>query len=294
MSVEPARRRHLTIGAAILIPVAAIAAAVLIPRDDTHQVDLDEVVGRFRASTVPSTSDTVPATGAATTTTAAERDDDTSTLAPTTAVAQPAAPALVEPGVYVYRTVGFEHIDALSGVTHDYPAETQITVTADGCGVLLRWDALEERREEWRLCSTPAGIELQPRALQYHEFFGQQTPEDVVCDVPVLLVPVSAMPSEPVAQTCTLDTDPWLPTWEVLEAGALTIDGVTLDVRHVRMEIDDHDHFFEQYVADWQLAPSGLPVELVIEKHSRSPSAVGDVVYDEEIHLELISVDPLR
>ncbi len=282
-----------------MIPAAAFALAVFIPRDQTNQIELDDVVSRFRASTVPSSSGAAPSTAgavsatSAATTTAAERWLTTSTPAASTTLTPPAAPILVAPGVYVYRTTGFEHIDALSGVTHDYPAETAITVTTDGCGVLLRWDALAERREEWRLCSTPAGIELQPQALQYHEFFGQQTPEDVACDTSVLLVPVSGEPSEAVAQTCTLDTDPWLPTWEVLEAGSRTVDGVTIDVRHVRMMIDDHDHFFEHYVADWQLAPSGLPVELTVAKSSRSSSAVGDVVYDEEVSLELTSLDPL-
>ena len=298
------RRRRLTIGAAIFVPTAAIAAVVFVPRDHARQVDLEEVVDRFRASTVPTPADQpidqsiapggtdaplAPATAEVTTTSGAD--------APTSLAPVPPPPALVEAGVYVYRTTGFETIDAFSGVTHDYPAETSITVVADGCGVLLRWDALAERREEWRLCSTPVGIELQPVALQYHEFFGQQTPETVTCDVPVLLVPTvdgQAGAFDPVAQTCTLDTDPWSPVWEVLETDTRTVDGATVDVRHVRMTIDDNDQYFEHYVADWYLAPSGLPVQLVVLKQSKSPSVAGDVVYDEQVLLDLVDLDPLR
>ena len=246
MASAGGRRRELTIGAAIVLPVA-FAIWVLVPHDHTNEIAVDEIVDRFRASTVPdttqprspSTSGGVVGVSVAPVTSAVP-----ATLPNTT---QPAAPvvSLVEPGVYVYRTSGSESVDAFSGVTHEYPAETTITVTAEGCGVLLRWDAIEERHEEWRLCTTEAGIELQPRSLQYHEFFDQETPENVVCDRPTLLLPVTDEPVEPSALSCTIEDRPWLPTWEVLEADVRGIDGVTIDVRHVRMTIDDNDEHYE-------------------------------------------------
>ena len=42
------------------------------------------------------------------------------------------------------------------------------------------------------------------------------------------------------------------------------------------------------------LAPNGLPVELSVSKQSKSPTVVGDVVYDETLELELVSTEPLR
>ncbi len=295
----------MTIGAAIFVPTAAIAAVVFVPRDHATEVDISQAVDRFRASTTPSptrepdvteaTTGSVEHSESTATTTAATAALATSTSTPPTPAESP--PTLVEPGVYVYRTAGFETIDAFSGVTHDYPAETSITVETDGCGVRLRWDALAERREEWRLCLTTEGIELQPVALQYHEFFGQKTPEDVVCDVPVLLVPIADRQTgsiAPVAQTCTLDTDAWLPVWQVLETGTREVGGEPVDVRHVKMTIDDSDKYFEHYVADWYLAPSGLPIELAVLKQSNSPSVAGDVVYDEQVLLQLVDLAPLR
>lgn len=282
------------IGAAILVP-AAIAVGVFIPRDNTSQVDLDEVVERFRASTVPetvaSTIEPVVTTAPAPAPSAAS---SSSSGTPPTTEAEPVVAALAEPGVYLYRTTGFEKIDAMSGVTHEYPPDTAITVTVDGCGVLLRWDALQERREEWRLCATPAGIELQQESLQYHEFFEQETPETVRCDLPVTVVPLSDEPVEPVALTCTIADRPWLPVWEVLETDTRVVDGETIEVRHVRMTIANESRLFEHYVADWMLAPSGLPIELTVLKQSKSESIVGDVVYDEQLHLELTSLEPLR
>ena len=273
------------------------------PRDHANQVELDEAVERFRASTVPvddieagvdvpvsAPAPTTPDRTAPTTDSAAT---PAATASPTTE--PPTRPvALVEPGVYVYRTDGAEHVDALSGVTHEYPPETAITVIAEGCGVFLRWDALEERREEWRLCTTPDGIELQTESLQYHEFFDQETPEQVICDEPVIVVPVDDSASVAAALICTIEDRPWLPTWEVLDADVRDVDGTPIDVRHVRMTIDDNDDHYERYVADWLLAPNGLPVELSVLKQSKSPSVVGDVVYDEVVELTLVSMEPLR
>jgi hypothetical protein len=292
---------------------AAIAVGVLVPRDKAHDIEVDDVVERFRASTLPADeSDGPDSDGAAadepTATTAPPADindsgdtpaadepaaEPTATDPPTT---EPSAPAvtLMESGVYVYETVGFEKIDALTGVTHEYPAETTITVLVDECA-FVRWDALQERYEEWTLCATPDGIVLTNESWQYHEFFDQETPEAIVCDVEVTVVPVAEGPFEPVPRTCTIAGDrPWLPVWEVLETDTRNVDGQTVDVRHVRMTIDDNDNHYEHLVADWWLAPNGLPIEFSTVKESKSDSVVGDVVYNEEIDFTLLSIEPLR
>ena len=61
-------------------------------------------------------------------------------------------------GVYVYRTHGFEKTDALTGVTHRYPARSTITVTGDPCGFRLRWDVLEGRSTTWTVCVGPGRV----------------------------------------------------------------------------------------------------------------------------------------
>ena len=215
---------------------------------------------------------------------------------PETSVESPAAAApLAEPGIYRYRTTGSEDVDALGGATHDYPAETTITVVARDCGVQLRWDALRERRDEWALCSTPDGVALQRDGVQYHEFFGQPDDEAVACDIPVLVWPIAATSSTAVQhQSCTLADDPWLPSWEVLERTTRSIEGSDIEVQHVRMTIADNDEYWERTVVDWFLADSGLPVEVRSTKESRSPSPIGGVVYHERYDLELISIVPLQ
>lgn len=254
-----------------------VGGAVVVSRlwlnDTARMVDADEAVERFREqSTVPSTA--VPA------------------VSSTTPVAIATPP---EPGVYRYATTGEESIDSLGGTSHAYPAETTLTVTTDGCGVLVRWDLLKERYEEFRLCGTEEGIELQPTGAAYHEFFGVGQRQEIACDRDVLLVPNDGAPRDVVPLACRIDDQLWLPEWEVLERTSLTVDGEVVDVTHVRMTIADDDEYWEHTVVEWWLDEHGLPVRMSTTKESKSPSdLVGDVVYTEVYTADLVSLDPLR
>jgi hypothetical protein len=282
--------------AVAIVVIAAIFVRSVLLRDRARAVPVDEALAIFRAETTTTTTTTTTATSTPTTTTAAipATTAETTSSPETTVEVPPTAPSLVEPGIYRYTTTGSEDVDALGGATHDYPAETTLTVVASGCGVHLRWDALRERRDEWALCATGDGIELQPDGVQYHEFFGQPDEEAVACASPVLVVPVTATPPPAVHQSCTLANDPWSPSWEVLERATRSIDGTDIGVQHVRMTIDDDDEYWEHTVVDWYLADSGLPVEVRSTKESRSPSPIGGVIYHEHYDLELISIVPLQ
>lgn len=266
----------------VVVTAVAIAAAIAVllrPRDQTRVLPVDEAVDNYRASSIPSdtsASDTTPPPAVS------------ATSAPT------APPTLAGPGVYRYSTSGGEDIDALSGARHDYPAETTITVTAEGCGIRLRWDALRERRDEWRLCVTERGIELQPDAIQYHEFFQQSELEHLDCDRSVVVVPSGEPPVEPVVQSCLLEDDPWVATWSVIERSTRLVDGADVPVWHVRMTVDDNDEYWEHSTTDWFLDDRGLPIAVSSSKESNSPSPIGDVRYRETYELSAESLTPLR
>lgn len=276
------RGRRWLVGGLVAISVLLVAGLIVrsvVLRDRARVVPADEALEVFRQETTTTVA-------AASTTTPIETTSTVAALPPT----------LPEQGIYRYRTTGSESIDALGGTKHDYPAETTITVIGRGCGVGLRWDALRERRDEWALCATVDGIELQAGGDQYHEFFSQPDDEAVSCDRTVVLVPVAAAAggTSAVRQSCTLAVDPWLPQWEILERSTRSIDGVDVGVQHVRMTIDDNDSYAEHTTIDWYLADSGLPVEVRAIKASASPSPIGAVNYDEQYHLELISTTPLQ
>lgn len=211
----------------------------------------------------------------------------------TTTVPLPSAP-LAAPGVYEFDTSGFERIDALGGTRHDYPDTTTMTVVVDGCGVSVRWDALEERWDRWGLCSSPDGVVLAPDGAQFHEFYGRSEREKLRCDRSVLVVPVDNEPRRAVEQACTLASDEYLPTWKVMGAETRDVGGETVEVQRVRQYVDDDDEHWERITVDWYLTDGGLPVEVVGTRESLSSTFVGEVHYEEQFHLVLRSLTPLR
>jgi hypothetical protein len=195
--------------------------------------------------------------------------------------------------VYRYATNGREEIDAVGGARHEYPSETTITVTPAGCGVRLQWDALRERRETWALCIGTGGIELQPEAVQYHEFFSQPQEHAVECDRSAVLVPAGVDAAPATSLRCTVDGEPWFPTWEVQEQTSREVAGQDVQVVHVQMTVRDDDDDWETTTIDWFLASTGLPVEVRAETGSKTPTLVGDVTYLEQYDLSLVSLVPL-
>ncbi len=296
MATRPQMQRRLVLVslAVTVVVVVAVIGMLLWPRDRAHVVSLDEVVDNYRASTIASDTaapDTpAPDTAAADTTAPA-----TGTVSVTTAPTVPSATStLVEPGVYRYATSGWEDVDALDGARHEYPAETTITVTAEGCGVRLRWDALRERRDEWRLCVTERGIERQPDAIQYHDFFQTSELNHFDCDRSVVVVPNGDPPAEPVVQSCLLRDNPWVATWTVVERTTRTVDGTEVPVWHMRMTVDDNDEHWEHTTTDWLVDDHGLPIAVTSTKETNSPSPIGDVRYRETLELSIRSLEPLR
>ncbi|MCE9622187.1 MAG: hypothetical protein K8R99_07585 [Actinomycetia bacterium] len=271
------RRRRLFwwLSSVVFVVIAALLFVRLVVFDDhTTPLTTDEVLARYRASTVAAT-----------------------VLATTTTVAAE-LPTLPPTGVYLYTTEGRESIDALEGTEHVYPDETTITFAATGCGVEMRWDALVERHDEWNLCVTSAGIELQPTGGSYHVFFGQEKIEPIVCDRTVLLLPsdVAEPPTtaEAVPLTCTIGGEPWLPVWQVLERGVRTVEGVDIAVQHVQMTVVDEDEFHEHITLDWYLDDHGLLIAATLSKETLADTVLGGVTYKESYTLALKSLTPLR
>ena len=304
------------IGAGIVV-IALVAIAVVATQwlidDRSETIPTDEVIANYRSSTsvaTPEGSDrssstlvmrdepTTTAPGVTSAGAAAGSTSDPRSSMPastSTSISTPSPPGLVAsaaPGVYRYVTKGFEEVDALGGARHDYPDETTITVISAGCGVHLRWDVLRERRDEWTICGTADGVVLQPDGVQYHEFFQQPDEEPITCTSTVLVVPVDPAAMPTTDQSCLLGDDPWRPSWEVLEHGTRTVEGTDVGVTHVRMTISDGDEHWEHTTIDWFLAPDGLPVEATGTKESSSPSPIGDVIYTEQFHLQLVSLVP--
>jgi hypothetical protein len=268
----------------IAVVVGVLAGGAIIVRqvvfnDSTSSIDASEALKRFRDRTVPT-----------------EGVDTVATAAATGDTAPVAAATLPTLGVYRYATSGSEHIDVLGGTGHTYPAETTLTVTPDGCGVNLRWDLLKERREDWRLCTTTAGVVWQAQGGHfYHEFFNHGQLQTLTCDRPALLVPLDHAPRPSLPLDCQLDSEQWQPQWTVIGPDTRTVAGVQIPVMHVRMVVDMNRKYYEHTTMDYWFDAHGLPVHVAGTKTSKSNSGlVGDVIYTETISADLESLEPLR
>lgn len=276
------RRRALIGVAVVLVVLAPVLLLRWWPNDSSASIDDETALERYRDRASTTLADDAVA--------ADDTDPPTTTAAPADAFGV----SLPTPGVWRYATSGFETTDVLGGARHDYPAETFITVVRGDCGIQVRWDLLVERYEEWTLCVRPEGVVLMPTSATYHEFFTTGRREELSCDREVLLVPVDRQP-RPLAQLeCVLDGRAWLPAWEVVEFDTRTVDGVEVEVVHVRMTVVNESVHYEYTTVDWWLDATGLPVAMSATKESNTDSGViGDVVYTETFDAALTSLTPI-
>jgi hypothetical protein len=189
-----------------------------------------------------------------------------------------AGPSPIPPGVYVYATRGFEQTDALTGVTHRYPRRSTITVASHPCGVSLTWRVLKGRSTEWVYCVTAEGWELRSQD-ERHTFFGRTERTTYLCT------------DTPIRQTdgmleCSTDGTEETGTVARLRAEPL---------EHVRKRTTfagavrgtaQHDLWFDP--------STGVPVKLVMVSRTTNDSPIGDVRYEEEVTLRVLSLEPRR
>jgi hypothetical protein len=232
---------------------------VFVLRDRGDPVSLDEAVESFRAGDLPA------GTGA--------------------------SAGLPAPGVYVYATDGFEEIDALLGSRHDYPAETTITVSHGGCGLLLRWDALDERSTTWEVCPgdawSIAGYD------EEHRFLGRTERTSYRCEPGSIWRPASEEPGTRLARRCSAGATTEEAAGEVVGPEARTVGAQSVGTVHVTLDLvlEGRTRGTGSLVL-WLERSTGLVVRLVLENDNRTASAIGDVRYRERATLELVSVEP--
>ncbi|MFM7253327.1 MAG: hypothetical protein ACKO27_09735 [Ilumatobacteraceae bacterium] len=279
-------------GLTVLVFAVPVAYLRFWPHDSSTAVDAIDALDEFRANSSPTTA---PTGEPALTSVAVSVPDSTAVpLQP------PPPPA---EGVYRYATTGSESVDILTGSSHTYPAETTITVRHTECGALLTWTALKERSDTWGICMTPEGIVWQGDAVAvwHHEFFGQEERTPTYCPDDVLMLPAAYVDDpmagvwEPTSMTCVCDDRDWPAMWELLGVEERLIEGVAVEVAHVRLTITWRaGEYYEDSVIDYWLDRSGLPLSMSSTKVTRTDSGViGAVTYREQFTADLLSLTPL-
>lgn len=199
----------------------------------------------------------------------------------------------VPEGVYVYRTEGLEKTDALTGVTHRYPRHSTITVTGDPCGVRMRWDVLEGRSTTWTYCLTAEGWEIASQA-ERHTFFGRTERTTYACtETPVR--PAGDRPGTSFPVSCATGSSEERGAGHVVGRETVQVAGRPVETVHLRKRTSFSGEIRGRATHDvWLARTSGVPVRLVMVSQTTNDSPVGDVHYDEDVSLRLVSLAPRR
>lgn len=245
-----------------MVVLAGLGAWLALLRDTAEPVSVGEAVTSFHTETEPATSRKSP-------------------------IAQ---------GVYAYGTDGFEKTDALTGVTHRYPRVSTVTVTAAECGVSLTWRVLKGRSTEWTFCVYGDGWELASQD-ERHTFFGRTDTTTYTCrDTPIW------PRGRPVGYRWRVSCS----TAGAHESGSARI------VRHGRWWRDPDGSpsrpavlirkatVFTGAIRGWARyefwfdVRSGVPLVIDLSSRTTNDSPIGDVRYEEDVTLRLLSLEPKR
>jgi hypothetical protein len=253
--------RRAGLSAAAAIGVVAIVGALtwlVAFRDTAEPVSVGEAVTGFRSDTEPAPSEASP----------------------------------IPEGVYVYATDGFEKTDALTGVTHRYPARSTITVTADECGVRLLWRVLAGRSTEWLYCVSDNGWAFHSQD-ERHTFFGTTERTTYVCSHAPIRPADAAL--ERWAVSCSTGSTEETGTGTLIGTERMEIGHRPIEAVHVRKSTTFAGEIRGTSRHDiWFAGDSGMPVKMVMVSCTTNDSPVGDVRYEEDVTLRLLSLQPRR
>jgi hypothetical protein len=196
-------------------------------------------------------------------------------------------------GVYVYATTGGDDVDVLGGSRHTYPPETTITVRHDGCGVVERWDALEERWDERESCQTQGGDVLK-RMTSFHKFFGRGDRRTFTCSG--YTYPAGFAPGKSWTANCTSGTSKAVTTLTAVAWEDMNVGGTVVPTMHVHATTKLSGEQAGTSERDvWGARDTGLVVREHEEMTSYSMQPVfGKTKYHEAYEIRLTSLEPRR
>jgi hypothetical protein len=197
------------------------------------------------------------------------------------------------PGVYVYATTGFESVSALGGRRHRYPARSTITVTPDSCGLALRWDVLTTRSNTFRLCTEGRALRLVDWAEE-HAFFGQRDRTEWRCDDTAWL-PEDPAPGATSRWRCRSSDTEQNGTLSVVGDDTVLVGPTAVPARRLRATVQETGGARGRLEEERWLEPAtGLPLRIAYRVRTKNPSPIGDVTFDEQYELRLVSLQPRR
>jgi hypothetical protein len=292
---------------AVTVLILVAAGGVVHLRRAPAPLPVDEAVRRYRqsqliASPDPAAAPTPSADAAAQPaetqrSAASRRSQSRGTPGSAVSPAPKAAPTsgqLPKPGVYSYRTSGGEQVDVLGGSRHDYPATTTVTITHEGCGYSQRWQPLEQRWDERRICPGPSG-DLLRTIDSYHEFFRDGDRRTFTCDPTTLTrPPASAPPGTSWQGKCVSGPTTAINRGSVVGRERIDVAGASIETIHIRVDVQvSGDQTGSSRVDGWAIPETGLVVrEIATTTTDSQQPPFGNVRYHEEYEIVLLSLEP--
>lgn len=286
-------------GLSAFVAVELVAGAGMIAvasRDAAPPVSVDDAIADFRDSQSAATTTQPPAASAdVTQTVAPEVTQSTDTATPTTtATTNPptAQPALPTPGVYVYRTDGYEEVDALTGARHDYPQQTTISYTQSECGVLEKWAPLQERSDERVICPGANGDEVRWFDSK-HEFFGQKDSRRLTCAPGAVVRPLPGSDGQTWTYECRNEQDRSVTNATRHAVDEIMVGDTAVPAIHIELRVHiSGSGTAEMTINLWLHPDNGLVLRKTAQVEASSSTPSGTVRYEESYDLRLESLTP--
>jgi len=306
MTVRHTRIIRLAAAALVTVNIAGAGAVLGIrAQDDPTPLAVEAAIERYRTATTSAATpapadlpdpteirDPVEIPGANPPPAAASTPTPTGHPNPMLETAAPSR-SLIEPGVYIYDTTGYEEVDALGGARHDYPAETTITYEPAECGMTERWAPLTQRADTRLLCPSPEGDVLH----WFHtarEFFGQHVGFTFRCPDGPVVRPTEPSPGHHATSTCSADNgDETTITVTTHDPAPVTIDGTTIQATRIELQSEASGQGHARSTIEMLLHPNtGLVLARTVATDAEGKSPAGPTRYTERYAIQLRSLEP--
>ncbi len=262
--------KKLLLGALLLLVIAAVAFGVrtLGARDET-----DTVSSRDAAKLVD------------------EDDDDDADNTTVDAGNRPAA------GTYTYTGDGSDHVSALGGSSHTFPAKIAVVVQLDeddACEWSMNVVYVKQHIEQRDFCTKDDGTVLDLGFERRIEFFRLTQDTEYDCDADAVRLRPDANEGDSWSWSCHDEDADATSAYTATYVGpeTLTIGGEQVDTFHTKVTSKQTGETKGSDTSEFWLEKTGLPVKFSGKLTVDTKSVLGQTTYHEQFRYTLASLVP--
>jgi hypothetical protein len=255
-----AHHRFWAFGAGLAVVLAAVAAGVwfFVLRSPGTQVDLRQALRLYRHDQQdPSSAD---------------------------------GSLLPAPGVYNYRTSGFERL-SVAGISRSFPASSEVVVTDTACAT-VRWVPFEQHMEGIVECSEANGAVGMVSAISDEEIAGVTTTEVIRCPEDAYFVPPKPVAGQRWSATCHTGGHAVGFVGRELGWSTIAVHGRREPALHTRLTLTFHGGESGSNPTDYWVSPTTGVIlkEAEAVDLAQKTGPLGSVSYQEQMAITLTSL----